>query len=483
MTRRVNGDGVTLRLPASMASPSVPASVQVRRVGPTGVGRIDPVVTVTEGGETTIHTQCDPTDVEEVLAAIETDGLPAAAADAIVEHDPETAAFPTARLTGLNDRHVLAGCGWRRPTEPDDHTMAGGFVDIEQSDLREVAIRGRGWGDWCRDEPLDGVWETARTAEESPIIVVNAHGSTADALLLESVPFEVLEGANAAAIALEADGVIVYASGDDEQALERAREAAAAYPEPAAPIDVIDGPPVYRAAEPTMALEAIEGNHRLEARLRPPGPEEVGLHGRPTLVHSARTLAHLALGVRGAASETRLVTVTGDVEATATVELPESATLDRALAAAEREEYKAACVGGQFGGLTDTLDITATPDRLRAAGLGTEGTVEVLGEDRCVVRFVSERAQFAANTNCGRCVPCREGTTQLANLLADVSDGDYQPAKLQELQRVMERTSICTFGVDAGRPTRTAIETFEREFEAHADGQCPTGGCRPVVNP
>ncbi|PSP45583.1 hypothetical protein BRC69_05375, partial [Halobacteriales archaeon QH_6_66_25] len=111
------------------------------------------------------------------------------------------------------------------------------------------------------------------------------------------------------------------------------------------------------------------------------------------------------------------------------------------------------------------------------AGLGTEGVVELLGEDRCVVKFVGDRAQFAADTNCGRCVPCREGTTQLAELLRDLYDGRYRRDGIEELIGVMERSSICTFGVDAGRPTRTAMTEFESEFHAHADGRCPAGSC------
>jgi NADH-quinone oxidoreductase subunit F len=228
-----------------------------------------------------------------------------------------------------------------------------------------------------------------------------------------------------------------------------------------------------------MALEAIEGNHRLEARLRPPGPERVGLHGRPTLVHTPRTLAHLAVALRtGDLPGTRLVSVTGDVDAPATVELPETATLADALDAVDVSgEFKAACVGGRFGGLTADLDVGVEPAALSAADLGSEGVVDVLADDRCVVEFVGRRTRYAADENCGRCVPCREGTTQLAGLLRDVYDGTYAPDDVVELVRVMETSSICAFGVEAGRPARTAIDAFESEFEAHADGHCPAGSC------
>ena len=117
------------------------------------------------------------------------------------------------------------------------------------------------------------------------------------------------------------------------------------------------------------------------------------------------------------------------------------------------------------------------PDALTAANLGTEGTVRVLADDRCVLEFVGKRTQYAAEENCGRCVPCREGTTQLTELLRNIYDGAYAPGDIQELVSVMDRSSICAFGVEAGRPARTAIAEFESELQAHADGHCPADSC------
>jgi len=477
MTAITARKGVILRTPTEVPDPEVPDGVTAATVGPTGVGAVDPLVTVTEGGRTTLHTGCAPEETRAIADAAG-DGLPTDRADAVVEYDPDEVRFPATDLPGFeHDRRVLAGCGWRRPASADDHEAAGGFADADEAWNVADEVRGRGWGDWSQDAPLAGTWEAARDAEGSVAVVVNAHGSVADALLLSSVPFEVLEGADVAAETLGADAVVVYVSGADERALQRARAAAEAYPDPAAPMDVVAGPPDYRAAEPTMAIEAIEGNHRLEARLRPPGPEEVGLHGRPTLVHTARTFAHLAVGLREGTADSRLVTLTGDVDAPATVELPESDHIATALDAAGADGYKAACVGGRFGGLTSTLEVAPDPETLADSGLGTEGTVEILGDGRCIVEFVGQRARFAAEENCGRCVPCREGTTQLADLLGEVYDGEYERETLTELQRVMRTTSICEFGVTAGRPTRTAMENFETEFEAHADGRCPAGVC------
>jgi NADH-quinone oxidoreductase subunit F len=173
-----------------------------------------------------------------------------------------------------------------------------------------------------------------------------------------------------------------------------------------------------------------------------------------------------------------VLTVTGDVSAPATVEVSDTTTLDTVVDAADLDgAFKAACVGDRFGGITRSLATAVDPTALTDADLGTDGTVEILAADRCIVEFVGRRSQFASEENCGRCVPCREGSTQLTNLLRDIYDGDFDPDDISELVRVMRTSSICAFGVNAGRPARTALAEFEDEFESHADGRCVAGSC------
>ncbi|MFB6177467.1 MAG: NADH-ubiquinone oxidoreductase-F iron-sulfur binding region domain-containing protein, partial [Halobaculum sp.] len=127
--------------------------------------------------------------------------------------------------------------------------------------------------------------------------------------------------------------------------------------------------------------------------------------------------------------------------------------------------------------LTDTLDYEPTGEALRDAGLGVTGGVEILGESRCPVSEAGERAQFAAEENSGRCVPGREGTQQLTELLRDVYAGKLDAAKITELARVMRRTANCQIGATAPRPVTTALGRFEEQFSNHADGHCRSGTC------
>lgn len=474
---RVSGaDAGTELLEAARGAASIP----VARVGSTGAAALEPLVLATDGGRTALYYRATAED-----AAVAAEGLANGAfggdPDAVVEHEAGSGTFPVPADGPLSVgvRRALGRVGWVAPDSPEDHAASGGFAadgaDEEELLAAARSVRGRGWGDGATDEPAGDLWEQVRGAAGDPAVVVNAHGTAADRLLVEGTPLTVLEGAAAAARAVGASEAVVYLSEADELARERVAAAAEAYDAPVE-LRVATGEPSYKAAEPTMALEAIEGNHRLEARLRPPGPAEVGLHGRPTLIHTPRTLAQVLLALSG--EPTRLVTVEGDVDDRATVELPPGATLSEAVAAVEpTAPVKAACVGGRFGGLTGDLDVPASAEGLAGADLGTEGVVELLAEGRCSVAFAGERARFAEEENCGRCVPCREGSQQLTELLREVYDGSYRADALTELMGVMESTSICAFGVDAPRPVRTAMAEFEREFEAHADGRCPAGAC------
>jgi NADH-quinone oxidoreductase subunit F len=472
-------------------------SVTMAAVGSTGFADLEPLVLATLDGETAFFSRCSTQQVEEIVAELDDGALPTDEAMAVVEHESGTATLPIPDdgPFGVGDRNVLAAAGWAVPTSIEDH-RADGTPDTDAEDaiarLRETALRGRGRGDVAADAPVADHWETVRTTDGDSVVVVNANdadpNAAMDRLLLESNPLAVLDPALTAAVALDATDVVVYVNETETVARRRTQEAANALADNHdvdVSMQVVTGPDEYKAGEPTMALEAIEGNHRLEARRQPPGPSEHGVNGRPTLVHTPRTFAQVGRVFAdedpgGASSDpgTRLFTVAGDVDAPATVELATDATLDAALPAVETQNgRKAACVGGVFGGLTRSLDVPASAPGLSGARLGTNGVVELLDDSTCTVALAGERANFAREENCGRCVPCREGSKQLVDLLRDVYDGEYKDGMLRELARTMRETSLCEFGRDASRPMTTAMDSFETEFTAHAKGRCPTGAC------
>lgn len=480
-------------------------SVTASEVGSTGHVSLEPLVMASREERTAFFSRPPIERVETMVRTLDNGSVPTDDAMAVVEHDLGTTIVPTPETgpLGVGSRRVLGGCGWLVPTSIEDYTELrdDGLVTKRAEDdpesLREKVIqsdlRGRGRGDASSDVSIAEVWATVHEATGDPVVVVNGnesdHHADGDRLLLESAPFVIVDIALASAIALNATDVVIYLNETETVARERTQEAAAALGAVSTteiPIRVITGPDEYKAGEPTMALEAIEGNHRLEARRQPPGPSEHGVNGRPTLVHTPRTFSQVGEILEedspgGASSDpgTRLFTVADDGTTLATVELPTDTTLDAALPAVEPEdEWNGACVGGVFGGLTRSLDVPASAPGLTGARLGTNGVVELFGDSTCMVALAGERAKFAKEMNCGRCVPCREGSKQVVDLLRAVYDGEYKSGRLRELARVMRETSLCGFGREASRPVTTAMDEFETEFTAHAKGHCPTGICK-----
>lgn len=480
------------------AREAAPDGVAVVPVGSTGVPSLEPLALATRDGRTAIHASADAERCAEIAGEF-ADGRPHLQAHAVVEHEPGTDRLPTPEQGPLSvgRRRVLGPCGWTRVDEfgPESHPSlpADSAAILDHAD--RVGLLGRGRGDAARDRPVVEDWRTARDTEGEAVVVVNGNEADAavvgDELLLSSAPGHVLAGALAVTEVVDARDLVVYVGERDTLVAERIARAADVLAPDGVTVQVAAGPDTFAAGEPTMALEALEGNDRIEARRRPPGPAEWGLYGRPTVVHTPRTLGQLVALLRkpdaydpdAADPGTRLVTATpcgpgGDaVAAAATVELPTDASIGRALAALDTHaDPDWAVVGGRFGGLTRDLDVPAGAPALRAADCGTAGAIESFA-GACALAAVGRRAAFAREANCGRCVPCREGSKQLHEGLRAVYDGDHDEAGLHELLRTMGETSLCAFGREAARPARTALDRFAGEVRAHADGDCPAGEC------
>ncbi|MEF8807175.1 NADH-ubiquinone oxidoreductase-F iron-sulfur binding region domain-containing protein [Natronomonas sp.] len=453
---------------------------RVLETGPTGAPG-GPHVYATVDGRTALYGAVTETTIERIVLAAEEDRLLTGEAEAIaVGEEPPT---PETGPLAVGTARVLEGFGWH-PPDATPNPVAFQVHEGPESALatvERVGLRGRGRADVASDEPLAEYWNRTRDADGDPVLVVHANDADpetdADRLCGVSAPGRIWDAAEAVAEIVGAEDVVAFAPAEDDLLADRL-EAVGEW-------QLARADSSFRVGEPTMALEALEGNDRIEARRRPPGPEEWGLYSRPTLVHTPRTLLQLAelwrnpdaFDAEAADPGTRLVTVSGDVPESATVELATDAPLSRALDAVETPDSARYAVGGRFGGLTRNLDTPASAPAMTGAGLGTEGAIEVLSTDRCIVATVGERAAFAREENCGRCVPCREGSKQLHESLRAVYDGAFDAGDIRELARTMRTTSLCAFGERAARPVRTALSEFESEFRAHAKGRCPAGAC------
>ena len=459
-------------------------AVTVLRTGPTGIDRYEPLVMATIDGETAFHASVDAPEAIEIASMAARGELRHETAVAVATHGADRRGLPQPDRGPLSvgERRVLTHCGWMPPLDGDRREIVA-----ERGSTPEVSgLEGRGRGDAAPD--VSDTWARVRDTEGEPVVVVNANDAyreqRADRLLLESDPISVIDGAAMACQATGASEAVFYLNEGDEWLhghLERAIEAVSE--RLSVSLQIVGGPDRYLAGEPTPALESLEGADRLEPRLQPPTPAEYGLFGRPTAVHTPRTLAQVramaaneSVGV--ADGGTRLFSVFGDVVSKAVVEIGSETELAALTDAVElRGEFKFAVVGGMFGGITERLDVATTSEAMVDAGLGLDGVVELCSDERCVLATVGDRARFASEKNAGRCVPGREGTAQLTTMLREVYDGEFEPEMVRELGRVMRRSANCEIGRDAARPALTGIEQFEHEFRAHADGRCVAGSC------
>ncbi|AGM40271.1 Respiratory-chain NADH dehydrogenase domain 51 kDa subunit [Spiribacter salinus M19-40] len=347
--------------------------------------------------------------------------------------------------------------------------------------------------------PTARKWRFTRQAEGNPrTVICNADesepGTFKDRLLLEQAPHLVIEGMLMGAAVIEADHGIIYLRHEYEtgrRALETALEAARARgilgPDARGPglafdIELFVSPGGYILGEETALLEALEGR-RGEPRHKPPFPVTAGLHGGPTLINNVETLAAvssilahgpdwwLAQG-RGDYAGLKYVSVSGDVAEPQVLCLPWGTTVAEAInqcgGMAEGRSLMAFSPGGAS---TPFLPAAAaeTPmafETLREAGsgLGT-GALFIVGTGRNLAEVVIAQARFFRNESCGKCVPCRTGSTKgvaMATEAARQSGADITPA-LQQLHQTLMRTSICGLGQVALLPILDALERFPDE--------------------
>lgn len=327
-----------------------------------------------------------------------------------------------------------------------------------------------------------------------------------EAALLERDPRAVVEGLVRAARAAGAGSAHMYLAAraaDCRETLLREVGRLHEDGETDIEIEVLDGPAALVCAEESAFLRALEGC-RPVPDFSPPAPDSpvaatvavpTGraeraaeaprlLFGKPVVFIS---LAE-SIGAPGAPALVPY-TLAGDVLAPGAVEAPPGATLRELVfeyggGPASAKDLKAVAVGGPTGGWLppSLLDLPATDEALRAAGthLGA-GTIVAVAHPACAVHLARGALEALARENCGKCVVCREGTMQMAEILGDVAEGKGRPGDidlLHDLARGLRLLGTCDWGRTAADPVLTALAHFCDDFEAHVRLKgCPAGVC------
>ena len=392
----------------------------------------------------------------------------------------------------------------------DDYRAAGGYsalqkalADLEPDDLQYVfmrsGLRGRGGAGFPMGKKASFLPKDSKKAK---YVVCNADesepGTFKDREIMEFNPFQLLEGITLAGYAIGAERGYIYIRGEYEHqarvlddAVRQAREAnllgeGILKSTLNFDITVYRGAGAYICGEETALLESLEGK-RGQPRLKPPFPAVAGLYQSPTLINNVETLAALppivehgadwyaALGPEKSPGS-KIFSISGHVMKPGNYEIVLGETTLRELIFVHAgglrpgRKVKAVWVGGSSVPVLSEqhLDTPLDYESIAAAGsaLGSGGCI-VMDDSGCIVRASLRLATFYRHESCGKCSPCREGTSWLEKLLQRMVDGEARMEDLEIMETLFGRISgktLCPLADGAVFPIRSALNMFRDDF-------------------
>ena len=263
------------------------------------------------------------------------------------------------------------------------------------------------------------------------------------------------------------------------------------------------GAGAFVCGEETALIASIEGKRGMP-RPRPPFPAQAGLWGKPTLINNVETFANIAPIIlngprwfRSIGTErspgTKVFALAGKINHTGLVEVPMGTSLRQIIyevggGIPGGKKFKAAQTGGPSGGCipAEYLDVPMEYDSLVSLGamMGSGGLI-VMDEDTCMVDVAKFFLQFTQDESCGKCVPCREGTKAMLDILERITRGEGEEddlALLESLAETIKKTSLCGLGQTAPNPVLSTLRYFRDEYEAHVrEKRCPAGVCKGLA--
>ena len=402
---------------------------------------------------------------------------------------------------------VLERCGLVDPDCLDDALAQGAYATLAACRLRPAAelveevvrsgLRGRGGAGY----PTGRKWQqVAAQGGATKVVVCNADegdpGAFMDRSVMEGDPHRLLEGMAIAAQAVGAAEAFIYVRAEYPLAIERLRRAIAAATDrgllAGLPIQLRIGAGAYVCGEETALLHSIEGG-RGTPRPRPPYPAVSGLWGLPTLINNVETFAAVPAilrqggdwyGAMGTASSkgTKVFALSGAITHTGLIEV-EMGTSLRTIVDTMGEGapanpdgspgvVKAVQTGGPSGGCVPAalLDTPVDYESLQALGsiMGSGGMV-VIDAAMAMPELARYFMRFCVDESCGKCLPCRAGTVQLAQLLDRFVEKRATPADLGQLEQLcgmVKATSLCGLGQSAPNPVLSTLRFFRAEYVA-----------------
>ena len=423
-------------------------------------------------------------------------------------------------------RVVLEHCGKIDSDSIREYIAIGGYSAFEKAlfdmsaddvvaEISKSELRGRGGGGF----PAGRKWEQVkRQTEPQKYIVCNGDegdpGAFMDRSIMEGDPHRMLEGMMIAGVACGANEGYIYVRAEYPLAVRRLKNAIKQAEELGLLGDNIlgtdfsfhmhinRGAGAFVCGEGSALTASIEGNRGFP-RVKPPRTVEHGLFDKPTVLNNVETYANVAQIIlngadwfRGIGVEkspgTKAFALTGNIANTGLIEVPMGTTLREIIfdiggGMRGDGEFKAVQIGGPSGAcLTkEHLDLPLDFDTLKKVGamIGSGGLV-VMDDKTCMVEVARFFMNFTQNESCGKCVPCREGTKRMLEILERIVAGQGQDGDIElllELADTISSTALCGLGKSAPSPVVSTIKNFRDEYEAHIyEKRCPAGACQKL---
>jgi len=520
-------------------------AAQVKQVGCTGVCHSTPIVElVAPNGDTRIFTNVQPDMAREiVLQNIKPGGLfkrlkYAASKSLDWLHSDEQRDVLDGRCEDARDGPICSFLGPQKhlamelcdlidPLDFDEYLSHRGFKalkrcldDLEPEQIIEEVetsgLRGRGGAGF----PTHRKWAAVRSQSEPlKYVICNGDegdpGAFMDRMLLESVPFRVIEGMAIAARTVGAHKGVFYIRAEYPLAVQRVRDAIRQCEERGIlgdsvmgtefsfTLEVKEGAGAFICGEETALIHSIEGN-RGNPRLRPPFPAESGLYGKPTLINNVETYTVIPwiLGNGGAkfaelgtptSKGTKVFALAGKIRNGGLIEVPMGVTVRQIVeeiggGVGPGHTFKAVQIGGPSGGCVPAALADTPIDYESLAEVGAimgSGGLVVLDDADCMVDIARYFLRFTQNQSCGKCTFCRVGTKRMLDILDRLCIGKGRKGDLEaleDLSGLVGANSICGLGKTAPNPVLSTLRYFREEYEAHIAGHCPSGKCTALID-
>ena len=423
-------------------------------------------------------------------------------------------------------RIVLSNCGQTNAEDVLEYIAKGGYSALSKvlfemnpesvcQTILESNLRGRGGGGF----PAGRKWDQVRRQPE-PVhyVVCNGDegdpGAFMDRSIMEGDPHKMLEGMMIAGYAAGAREGFIYVRAEYPLAIRRLQTAIAKAEEWGLlgenilgskfsfTLHINRGAGAFVCGEGSALTASIEGSRGMP-RVKPPRTVEQGLFGKPTVLNNVETFANVPLIIQNGADwyrsigpekspGTKAFALTGNVNNTGLIEVPMGTTLREVImdiggGIKNGKNFKAVQIGGPSGGclITSDLSISLDFDSLKKVGamIGSGGLV-VMDEDTCMVEVARFFMHFTQNESCGKCVPCREGTRRMLEILERIVAGEgtlEDLDMLEDLARMISDTALCGLGKTAASPVASTLKYFRDEYLAHVvDKRCPAGQCQKL---